>query len=167
MNAIASARVRSERCREANTARHEDPHVIECRTMASAERYDAYALMEQFCDQPAALGDALTLFVDRPDYGFIWLAYDDGVPAACVSVGFAISTEAGGLAAEMRDLFVAPAHRRRGIGSALVITLQARLDQLDVRRTEAVCGSDAGLRAFFAARGYAAQPAVRFSRARR
>jgi GNAT superfamily N-acetyltransferase len=135
--------------------------------MASPERYDAYTLMEQFCDDTAALGDALTLFIDRPDYGFIWLAYDDGVPAACVSVGFGISTEAGGLAAELRDLFVAPTHRRRGIGSALVITLQARLDQLEVRRTDAVYGEDAGLRAFFAARGYSARPATRFSLTRR
>jgi len=30
--------------------------------MASPERYDAYTLMEQFCDDTAALGDALTLF---------------------------------------------------------------------------------------------------------
>ena len=141
--------------------------MIECRTMASPERYDAYTLMEQFRADTARLGDALSLFVDRPDYGFIWLAYDDGTPAACVSVGFGISTEAGGLAAELRDHFVAPPHRRRGIGSALLATLHARLDQLDVRRIEAACGDDDALHAFFSARGYSAQPGIRFSLTRR
>jgi GNAT superfamily N-acetyltransferase len=128
--------------------------VIECRTMAGPERYDAFALMRHFCSDEAALGDALALFVERPDYGFVWLAYDDDIPAACVSVSFAISTECGGLAAELRDLWVAEDRRRRGIGSALLVTLHGRLDQLEVKRIDSVIPDDPALRAFFAARGY-------------
>jgi GNAT superfamily N-acetyltransferase len=128
--------------------------VIECRTMGGPERPDAFALMKSFRTDEAALGDALALFVDRPDYGFIWLAYDDGIPAACVSVSFGISSERGGIVAELRDLWVAPDRRRRGIGSALVVTLQGRLDHLDVRRVAAAIPEDAGLLGFFAARGY-------------
>lgn len=128
--------------------------MIECRTMAGAERLDAFTLMRRFRGDEAALGDALALFVDRPDYGFVWLAYDDGVPAACVSVSFGIGTEAGGIVASLRDLWVAEERRRRGIGSALLVTLHARLDQLDVRRLEAAVPNDAALRGFFAARGY-------------
>ncbi|MEA2665810.1 MAG: hypothetical protein QOI11_2754, partial [Candidatus Eremiobacteraeota bacterium] len=100
--------------------------------MAGPERFDAYALMQRFRSDEAALGDALALFVDRPDYGFVWLAYEDGIPVACVSAAFAISTETGGLVADLRDLFVAPERRRRGIGSALLATLHGRLDQLGV-----------------------------------
>src|SRR6266851_6732774 len=78
------------------------PSVIECRTMTGPERVDAYTLMRQFRSDEAALGDALALFVDRPDYGFVWLAYADGIPVACVSASFGISTETGGLFAELR-----------------------------------------------------------------
>jgi GNAT superfamily N-acetyltransferase len=129
--------------------------MIECRTMAGAERYDAFALMKRFRPDEAALGDALALFVERPDYGFVWLAYDDGIPAGCLSVAFAISTETGGLVAALRDLFVAEDRRRRGIGSALLATVHGRLDQLEVTRVEAAVPEDAALRGFFAARGYA------------
>jgi GNAT superfamily N-acetyltransferase len=129
--------------------------MIECRTMAGAERVDAFALMKRFREDEAALGDALALFVDRPDYGFVWLAYDNGIPAACVSVAFGISTETGGLVALLRDLYVAEDRRRGGIGSALLATLHGRVDQLGVTRIEMAIPADPGVRAFFAARGYA------------
>jgi GNAT superfamily N-acetyltransferase len=141
--------------------------MIECRTMAGAERLDAFALMKSFCADEAKLGDALALFVDRPDYGFVWLAYEDGIPAACVSVAFAISTESGGLVAQLRDLWVVPERRRHGIGSALLATLHGRLDQLEVTRVEATLPEDEALTGFFAARGYAGRPATEVTLARR
>ena len=134
--------------------------MIECRTMAGAERFDAFALMKHFREE-SALGDALALFVDRPDYGFVWLAYDDGIPAGCVSVSFAISSETGGLAASLHDLWVAEDRRRRGIGSALLATLHGRLDQLSVVRIEATIPPDAALQAFFASLSYAESAAMR------
>jgi GNAT superfamily N-acetyltransferase len=141
--------------------------MIECRTMASAERLDAFALMRSFREDEAALGDALALFVDRPDYGFVWLAYDDGIPAACVCVSFAISTETGGIVAQLHDLWVAEDLRRRGIGSALLATLHGRLDQLEVTRIDAAIPGDGRLRAFFTARGYQDCGGTRFRLARR
>ena len=140
--------------------------MIECRTMAGAERFDAFALMKRFREE-SALGDALALFVDRPDYGFVWLAYDDGIPAGCVSVAFAISTEAGGLAASLHDVWVAPDRRRRGIGTALLVTLHGRLDQLGVTRIEATIPPDEALQAFFASLDYAESDATRATLSRR
>jgi len=134
--------------------------------MTGPERYDAFDLMRQFRDDEAALGDALALFIDRPDYGFIWLAYADGIPVACVTVAFGISTESGGVLATLRDLWVDPAHRRLGIGSALLATLHGRLDHLDVREIEATFPDDAALRALLIARGYGARDRVTFSRRR-
>jgi GNAT superfamily N-acetyltransferase len=128
--------------------------MIECRTMASAERYDAYGLMRRFRADDAALGEALTLFVERPDYGFVWLAYVDDLPAGCVTVAFGIDTETGGIVATLRDVFVVPQHRRRGLASALLVTLEARLAQLEVVRVDALGGGDPALRPFFEARGY-------------
>lgn len=129
--------------------------MIECRTMASAERYDAFALMETFRTDAAALGEALTLFIERPDYGFVWLAYLDDHPSACVTASLGIDTETGGLIATLRDLYVLPERRRLGIGSALVVTLEGRLTQLGVTRIEAV-GIDPVLASFFRARSYRA-----------
>jgi GNAT superfamily N-acetyltransferase len=140
--------------------------VIECRTMAGAERFDAFALMKHFREE-SALGDALALFVDRPDYGFVWLAYDDGIPAGCVSVAWAISTETGGLAANLQDLWVAEERRRRGIGSALIATLHGRLDQLHVTQIEATIPPDEALQAFFASLNYAEGDATRATLRRR
>ncbi len=122
--------------------------------MAGAERLDAFALMKRFRDDEAALGDALALFIERPDYGFVWLAYEDDIPVACVSAAFAISTQTG-LVAELRDLWVVPERRRRGIGSALLATLHGRLDQLGITQIETAFARNDALRAFFEARGYA------------
>ncbi len=122
--------------------------------MASAERYDAFELMRRFRTDEAALGEALTLFVDRPDYGFVWLAYVDDHPAGCITVGLGIDTETGGIVATLRDCYVLPQHRRRGLASALVVTLEARLAHLAVVRIDALGGGDPALRPFFEARGY-------------
>jgi hypothetical protein len=48
-----------------------------------------------------------------------------------------------------------------------VATLHARLDQLGVSRVEASSPDDAGLRAFFSARGYAGRSESRFTLDRR
>jgi GNAT superfamily N-acetyltransferase len=143
------------------------PSVIECRTMTGPERVDAYTLMRQFRADEAALGDALALFVDRPDYGFVWLAYADGIPVACVSVSFGISTESGGLFAELRDLWVVPQRRRQGIGSALLATVHGRLDQLGVTRIDAPVPHDAALSGLLSARGYVDRNETVFSLQRR
>jgi GNAT superfamily N-acetyltransferase len=134
--------------------------------MAGPERYDAFSLMKQFRPDEATLGDALSLFVDRPDYGFIWLAYADGIPVGCISVAFGISTASGGVLAVLRDLWVDPTYRRKGVGTAMLLTLQARLDQLDVRETEVAAEDEPGLRALLTARGYAARSGTVFSRRR-
>jgi len=131
--------------------------------MGGPERYDAFALMKHFRPDEAALGEALALFVDRPDYGFIWLAYEDGEPAACISVSFAISTETGGLAAQLHDLWVDADRRGRGLATALITTLDARLAQLEVTRIDAAVPGDGRLRAFFTARGYTDIGGTRFS----
>ena len=130
--------------------------MIECRTMASAERYDAFALMKRFRADTAALGEALSLFVDGPITGlFGWPTSTIILPRG-VSASLGIDTETGGLVATLRDLFVLPERRRGGIGSALLLTVQGRLEQLGVTRIEAACGADATLRPFFEARSYRA-----------
>jgi hypothetical protein len=73
------------------------------RTMGGPERLDAFELMRTFRRDERRLGDALTLFVEREDYGFVWLAYRDAAAVGCASVSYAVSTQAGGLVALVRD----------------------------------------------------------------
>jgi len=131
--------------------------------MAGPERYDVFTLMSRFRTDEATLGDALTLFVEREDYGFVWLAYAGSTCVGCVSVGYAISTSAGGLVATLDDLYVIPEGRRRGIASTMLADLHERLAALDVRRIDIPAPADPGLQAFLSAIGYVARDDVRFS----
>jgi GNAT superfamily N-acetyltransferase len=126
---------------------------VECRSMAGPERFDAFTLMKAFRSDEAGLGDALTLFVEREDYGFVWLAYREDSVVGCASVGYTIATAAGGLVALVRDLYVVPAARRTGVATALLAALEARLGALGVARFEIATNGDAALHAFLAARG--------------
>ncbi|GAC1416365.1 MAG: hypothetical protein NVSMB64_26570 [Candidatus Velthaea sp.] len=137
--------------------------LIECRAMAGPERYDAFALMKRFRTDEAALGDALALFVDREDYGFVWLAYREAVPVGCASVGYAIATDAGGVVALVRDMYVVTDARRSGIATALLASLHARLDALDVERVDIPVAGDPGLQAFLLKSGYAPTDELTFS----
>ncbi|GAC1543705.1 MAG: hypothetical protein NVS2B17_23880 [Candidatus Velthaea sp.] len=131
--------------------------------MAGPERYDAFALMKRFRTDEASLGDALALFADREDYGFVWLAYREAVPVGCASVGYAIATDAGGVVALVRDLYVLPDARRSGVGSALLAGLHARLDALDVKRVDMPVAGDPGLQAFLRESGYTPTDKLTFS----
>lgn len=139
--------------------------LIDCRRMAGPERFDVLRVMRAFRPDEARLTAALTLFTEREDYGFVWLAYRDDTLAGCCSVGYAIGTAAGGLTAVVRDLFVVPAARRLGVATALIESLRGHLAALDVARIEIAATGDAGLLAFLAARGFAVTAGL-FSAAR-
>jgi acyl-CoA thioester hydrolase len=74
-----------------------------------------------------ALGEALDLFLARPEIGFVWLATaitDEGARAvgACV-VCYAISTSRGTLVAKLDDVTVAANWQGRGVGGAMLDAL--------------------------------------------
>jgi len=122
--------------------------------MGGPERFDALRLMQTFRGDEHRLSDALKLFVEREDYGFVWLAYREDAAVGCASVGYTISTDAGGLVAVVRDLYVVPAARRSGVATALLAALGTRLAALDVTRFELAFAGDPGLLAFASARGF-------------
>lgn len=122
--------------------------------MAGPERFDAFSLMKAFRGDESRLGDALTLFVEREDYGFVWLAYREDIAVGCASVGYTIATAAGGVTAVVRDLFVIPAVRRSGVASAMLAALTAELDALDVVQIEIAADGDPATLAFLTARAF-------------
>ncbi|HEY3580199.1 MAG TPA: hypothetical protein VGK82_06625, partial [Pyrinomonadaceae bacterium] len=80
---------------------------IRCRKMGAADVSDAFQMLSDFLSadehylaSSEAYGDlglkglnnALDLFLERPELGFVWMAFDDqGVAGICV-VCYAIST---------------------------------------------------------------------------
>jgi GNAT superfamily N-acetyltransferase len=122
--------------------------------MTAGQRSPAFRLLGEFLAEDthylassAAYGDggqgalraALDLFLERPELGFIWLAYDgDEAIAACV-VCFAISTSLGALVAKLDDVCVAGGRQGQGIGSALLASLKEELRTLGVRRIDTAC----------------------------
>src|ERR1044071_5519596 len=108
---------------------------ISCRKMGAADVADAFHMLSDFLSadehylaSSQAYGDlglkglnnALDLFLERPELGFVWMAYDEhGVAGTCV-VCYAISTSMGSVVAKLDDVSVKPDRRGKGIGSGRV-----------------------------------------------
>jgi GNAT superfamily N-acetyltransferase len=112
---------------------------------------DAYQLLQKFLREDThylasssaygdrgdgALQNALRLFVERPELGFVWLALDGAVPLAVCVISLAISTSAGALVAKLDDVFVMSDRQRSGIGTALLDGLKRELRDLGARRID-------------------------------
>ena len=119
--------------------------------MTSSSIDEAFALLSAFLredeyygESSEAYGDggsdalrrALRLFLDRPDLGFVWLAHRGTEPVAACVVSFAISTSMGAVVAKLDDVYVAPAHRRQGVGAEHFELLVSELKSLHVGRVD-------------------------------
>ena len=82
------------------------------------------------------LNDALDIFLERPELGFVWMAFDGkGVAGICV-VCYAISTSMGSVVAKLDDVSVKPDRRGKGIGSELLLQLKEQLRKESVTRID-------------------------------
>jgi ribosomal protein S18 acetylase RimI-like enzyme len=125
--------------------------LITCRKMTAADVTDAFELLrvflredEHYLASSAAYGDrgfqglndALDLFLEQPELGFVWIAYDEkGAAAVCV-VCYAISTSMGAVVAKLDDVSVTADRRGGGIGTALLEQLKAQLRKEAVTRID-------------------------------
>ncbi len=89
----------------------------------------------------AALGEALTLFIERPDYGFVFVALENDRPVACATISYTISLSLGKIVAELQHLVVTAERRRRGIGSELIEALIEHLRIFEIARLDVEIGS--------------------------
>ena len=103
------------------------------------------------------LNDALDLFLERPELGFVWIAYDElGAAAICV-ICYAISTSMGAVVAKLDDVSVKADRRGKGIGSALLQQLKEQLRKESVTRIDvAVHMHNPHARRFYENLGFAA-----------
>ncbi len=125
--------------------------MIKCHKMTKELLGDGFALLSEFLSQDEyyldssqtygdggsmALQNALELFLQRPELGLVWIAYDGNKPVGICVVSFAISTSIGAVVAKLDDVFVATDRQNQGIGSILVASLKKELRQLGVRRID-------------------------------
>src|ERR1043165_3410875 len=112
---------------------------VTCRKMGAADVRDAFHMLSDFLRADEhylsssqaygdlglkGLNDSLDLYLERPELGFVWLAYDDeGVAGVCV-VGYGISTAMGSVVAKLDDVFVKPERRDHGVGSEMLEQLK-------------------------------------------
>ena len=103
------------------------------------------------------LNDALDLFLERPELGFVWLGFDEGgIAAACV-ISYAISTSMGAIVAKLDDVSVKDDRRGKGLGTAFLETLVEQLRKESVNRIDvAVHKDNPEARRFYEKLGYVA-----------
>jgi ribosomal protein S18 acetylase RimI-like enzyme len=119
--------------------------------MGAADVRDAFQMLSDFLSEDEhylassqaygdlglkGLNDALDLFLERPELGFVWMAYDEkGVAGICV-VCYAISTSMGAVVAKLDDVSVKPDRRGSGIGSEMLNLLKEQLRKEAVTRID-------------------------------
>lgn len=119
--------------------------------MSAADVRDAFEMLSAFLTEDEhylassaaygdrgfyGLNDALDLFLEHPDLGFVWMAFDEeGVAGICV-VSYAISTSMGAIVAKLDDVSVKPDRRGQGVGSELLLQLKQQLKKESVNRID-------------------------------
>ena len=125
--------------------------LITCRKMTAADAREAFEMLSSFLTADEhylassqaygdrgmrGLNDGLYLFLERPELGFVWVAYDnDGIAGICV-VCYAISTSLGTLVAKLDDVSVKADRRGKGVGTVLIEQLKEELKRLSVMRID-------------------------------
>jgi GNAT superfamily N-acetyltransferase len=82
------------------------------------------------------LNDALDLFLERPELGFVWMAFDENGAAAICVVCYAISTSMGSVVAKLDDVSVKEDRRGKGVGTVLMEQLKEQLRREGVTRID-------------------------------
>jgi GNAT superfamily N-acetyltransferase len=138
-----------------------DVMAVACAPMTAATRADAESVLsgflrgdEHYLAASAAYGDggtdalrrALALFLERPEIGFVWLAFADGggtrnAVGACV-VCHAISTSRGTLVAKLDDVTIRNDWQGRGVGAVMLNALADHLRERGCTRIDCGCHRD-------------------------
>lgn len=125
--------------------------MITCRKMTAPDVRDAFNMLSVFLREDEhylsssqaygdrgiqGLNDALDLFLEHPDLGFVWMAYDESGAAGICVVCYAVSTSMGSLVAKLDDVSVKEDRRGKGVGTALMEQLKEKLRKESVTRID-------------------------------
>jgi len=125
--------------------------LVTCRKMTAADVRDAFEMLSAFLGEDEhylassraygdlglkGLNDALDLFLESPELGFIWMAFDERGAAAICVIAYAISTSMGSVVAKLDDVSVKPDRRGQGVGTALLDQLKQQLRKEGITRID-------------------------------
>lgn len=125
--------------------------MITCRKMTAPDVTEAFGMLSAFLSEDEhylasrkaygdrgiqGLNDALYLFLEHPDLGFVWMAYDEGGAAGICVICYAVSTSMGSMVAKLDDVSVKGDRRGKGIGTALLEGLKEQLRKESVTRID-------------------------------
>ena len=124
---------------------------ITCRKMSAADVRDAFEMLSDFLRGDEhylasseaygdkglrGLNDSLDLFLEQPELGFVWMAFDEqGAAGVCV-VCYGISTSMGAVVVRLDDVYVKQDRRGKGAGSELITQLKEQLRKESVARID-------------------------------
>jgi ribosomal protein S18 acetylase RimI-like enzyme len=101
------------------------------------------------------LNNALDLFLERPELGFVWMAFDENGAAGVCVVCYAISTSMGSVVAKLDDVSVKPDRRGQGVGAKMLSQLKEQLQRETVTRIDvAVHLDNPQARSFYEKQGF-------------
>jgi ribosomal protein S18 acetylase RimI-like enzyme len=146
--------------------------MITCRKMMAADVSDAFEMLRVFLQEDEhylasskaygdrgfqGLNDALDLFLERPELGFVWMAFDENGAAGVCVICYGISTSMGAVVAKLDDVSVKEDRRGQGAGTALLEQLKEQLRKESVTRIDvAVHVDNPEARHFYEKLGFAA-----------
>jgi GNAT superfamily N-acetyltransferase len=125
--------------------------MITCRKMTAADVADAFEMLRAFLQEDEhylasskaygdrgfqGLNDALDLFLERPELGFVWMAHDGADVCGICVVCYAISTSMGAVVIKLDDVSVNADRRGSGVGTALLEQLKEQLRKESVTRID-------------------------------
>src|SRR5262249_48369500 len=110
------------------------------------------------------LNDALDLFLEHPELGFVWMAYDENGVAGNCGGGFWVFASVGGGVAKLDGILVKPDRRGKGIGTELLRQLKEQLRKEAVTRIDvAVHVDNPEAKSFYEKTGFVALNEERLS----
>jgi GNAT superfamily N-acetyltransferase len=128
--------------------------MIQCSRMTQASAADARSLLGAFLRDDAhyrasscAYGDggaaalerAIGMFLERPEVGFVWLAYANETAVGACVVCRAISTSRGSVVAKLDDVTVHRDWQGKGVGGAMLAQLREHLRGEGMTRIDCGC----------------------------
>ena len=131
--------------------------MITCRKMRAADVSDAFEMLTTFLSEDEhylassqaygdigvrGLNDALDLFLERPELGFVWMAFDEQGAAGICVVCYAISTSMGSVVVKLDDVSVKKDRRGKGVGTYLLDQLKEQLRKESVTRIDVAVHKD-------------------------
>jgi len=147
--------------------------------MGAADVQDAFQMLSDFLREDehylassqaygdlglAGLNNALDLFLERSELGFVWMAFDEGGVAGICVVCYAISTSMGSVVAKLDDVSVKADRRGKGVGTEMLELLKEQLRREAVTRIDvAVHLENPEARRFYEKMGFVALNEERLS----